>query len=151
MNVIIGDLITAVKKGDIDVIVHGCNCFCTMGAGIAKQIKKEFPAAYEEDMKTRVGDKNKIGTVTYAAFTRTDGSVFWVVNAYTQYGYGKGRIHTDYEALQWCFTRIKSMFHGRKIGYPLIGCGLGGGDRHTVLQIIERTLIGEDHTLFLLK
>ena len=29
-----------------------------MGAGIAKQIKKQFPEACEEDCKTKKGDKN---------------------------------------------------------------------------------------------
>jgi len=28
------------------IIVHGCNCFCTMGAGIAKTIKELYPSAY---------------------------------------------------------------------------------------------------------
>ena len=41
-----GDLIKLAIKGDFDVIIHGCNCFCTMGAGIAKSIKTAFPEAY---------------------------------------------------------------------------------------------------------
>ena len=30
-----GDLIKLAQKGKFDIIAHGCNCFCTMGAGIA--------------------------------------------------------------------------------------------------------------------
>ena len=30
-----GDLIEFAKEGRLDVITHGCNCMCTMGAGIA--------------------------------------------------------------------------------------------------------------------
>ncbi|RYF46165.1 MAG: phosphatase, partial [Cytophagaceae bacterium] len=41
-----GDLVQKAKVGEFDVIVHGCNCFCQMGAGIAKTIKQVFPAAY---------------------------------------------------------------------------------------------------------
>lgn len=47
-----GDLIKLAKKGKFDIIVHGCNCFCEMGAGIARQIKKTFPEAYRADMET---------------------------------------------------------------------------------------------------
>jgi len=34
-----GDLVQMAKEGKFDVIAHGCNCFCAMGAGIAPQIK----------------------------------------------------------------------------------------------------------------
>ena len=46
-----GDLIQKARAGEFDVIVHGCNCFCTMGAGIAKTIKQVFPAAYLADLE----------------------------------------------------------------------------------------------------
>jgi len=42
LHAIKGNLITLAKKGEFDVIVHGCNCLNVMGAGIAKQIKKTF-------------------------------------------------------------------------------------------------------------
>lgn len=35
MNIIKGDLIALVLEGRFDVIVHGCNCMCVMGAGLA--------------------------------------------------------------------------------------------------------------------
>ena len=41
MNIVKGCLIELAVEGNFDVIVHGCNCFNTMGAGIAKQIKKK--------------------------------------------------------------------------------------------------------------
>lgn len=37
-----GDLIKLAKRGEFDVIGHGCNCFCTMGAGIAPQMAEAF-------------------------------------------------------------------------------------------------------------
>ena len=42
MKTIKGDLIKLAQDGEFDVIVHGCNCMCTMSAGIAKQIKIIF-------------------------------------------------------------------------------------------------------------
>jgi O-acetyl-ADP-ribose deacetylase (regulator of RNase III) len=38
MKEIEGDLIDLAKRGHFDVVTHGCNCFCTMGAGIAPQM-----------------------------------------------------------------------------------------------------------------
>ncbi len=35
LNIINGDLIDLAKNGNFDVIIHGCNCFRTMGVGIA--------------------------------------------------------------------------------------------------------------------
>jgi len=56
MKTIKGDLIALALSGKFDVIVHGSNCFCTMGAGIAKTIKETFPAAYRADLATKKGD-----------------------------------------------------------------------------------------------
>lgn len=39
MKVLHGDLISLALAGHFEAIVHGCNCFCTMGAGIAKAIR----------------------------------------------------------------------------------------------------------------
>jgi O-acetyl-ADP-ribose deacetylase (regulator of RNase III) len=60
MKTIEGDLITLAQSGTFDVIIHGCNCYCTMGAGIAKSIKKIFPAAYRADANSEKGDRDKL-------------------------------------------------------------------------------------------
>ena len=65
MKVIRGDLVQLALAGKFDVIVHGCNCMCTMGAGIAKQIKQKFPEAYRVDCQTKKGDRSKLGTISY--------------------------------------------------------------------------------------
>lgn len=36
MKTMLGDLLSLAIDGRFDVIVHGCNCQCTMGAGIAQ-------------------------------------------------------------------------------------------------------------------
>ena len=45
MKIIEGDLIQLALDGEFDLIIHGCNCFCSMGAGIAKSIREIFPEA----------------------------------------------------------------------------------------------------------
>lgn len=42
MNSIKGDLIKLAIDSEFDLIIHGCNGFCTMGAGIAKTIKQKL-------------------------------------------------------------------------------------------------------------
>lgn len=41
-KVIDGDLIKLALVGTFDVITHGCNCFCTCGAGIAVPMARTF-------------------------------------------------------------------------------------------------------------
>lgn len=55
MKTLRGDLLAYALNGKINVIVHGCNCFCNMGAGIAKQIKNTFPEAFDADKKQKWG------------------------------------------------------------------------------------------------
>lgn len=146
MKIIQGNLITLAKQNYFDVIVHGCNCFCTMGAGIAKAIKSEFPEAYEADCQTAKGDKSKLGTISYALIER-DGMNLTVVNGYTQFNYSGSRVLVDYDAVASVFSLIKQQFSGQKIGYPKIGAGLAKGDWQIISSIIERELASEDSTL----
>lgn len=141
MKIIQGNLITEAQSNHFDVIIHGCNCFCTMGAGIAKDIKRAFPEAYKADIATRNGDRSKLGTYSSA----TIGNLT-VLNAYTQYEYGKSRINVSYDAIQKVFCQIKRDFTGKRIGYPAIGAGLAGGDWKRIYAIICDELQNEDHT-----
>lgn len=146
MKIIQGNLITLAKQNYFDVIVHGCNCFGTMGAGIAKAIKQEFPEAYEADCQTPKGDKNKLGTISYAKIDR-DGMNLTVVNGYTQFNYYGAGTLVDYNAVASVFSSIKKQFSGQKIGYPKIGAGLAKGDWQIISSIIDRELEQEDSTL----
>jgi len=138
-----GDLIQRAKDGEFNVIIHGCNCFNTMGAGIAPQIAKAFPSAYNADQVTILGDKTKLGTISIG-FEQHLG--LFVINAYTQFDY-KGKKPIDYAALQRSFAQIKTLFSGKKIGYPAIGCGLAGGNWDIVSKLIDVTLTDDvDHT-----
>jgi O-acetyl-ADP-ribose deacetylase (regulator of RNase III) len=136
MKVIKGDLIKLAKQHKFDVIVHGCNCFCVMGAGIAKQIKQEFPKAYEVDLKTNKGDKSKLGWYSKAYIKQYN---LIIINAYTQYGYwGKeGKVNANYEAIKRVFNRIYKVYNDKKIGIPMIGAGLAGGNWKKIGKIIN--------------
>lgn len=140
-----GNLLSLAKSGHFDVIVHGCNCFCTMGKGIALSVKQDFPAAYAADRATPYGSKNKLGGYSQAT-VETPAGLLTIVNAYTQYDYRGVGMKADYEAIQDVFRDIKKEFSGKRIGYPLIGAGLAGGDWSIISDIIDTELAGEDHT-----
>ena len=146
MKEITGDLLALALQGQFDVIVHGCNCFCTMGAGIAKTIKKQFPEAYAADQETLPADHTKLGSYSQASIVR-GGIRFVIINAYTQYDWrGKG-VKAEYAAIRTVFARLRQEFSGLRIAYPLIGAGLARGDWDQIAAIIEEELAGMDHTL----
>ncbi len=146
MKIIEGDLIKLALEGEFDLIVHGCNCFCTMGAGIAKTIKEYFPEAYEADLQTEKGSSDKIGSISSVTVTRGNSNIT-VVNGYTQYSPIGNGILVDYEAVDSVFKEIKQRFSGYRIGYPMIGAGLAKGDWQIISELILEQLSGEDHTL----
>jgi len=141
MKIVEGDLIHMALDGEFDVIVHGCNCQHKMGAGIAKQIREEFPEAWEADMNFEPA----LGRISWATIELPE-HILCVVNAYTQIGYGRGR-HVKYFAVRECFRKVAKHFENLRVGYPLIGAGLGGGDWDTIAEIIDEELDGMDHTL----
>lgn len=136
-----GDLIKLAQQGKFDVITHGCNCFCQMGAGIAPQMASAFACdAFPKEDPSFKGDINKLGTIDYLTHTRAGGTSEFdifdfdltVVNSYTQYHYGRNHKDgvakpIDYEALTLCMRKINHTFKGKRIGLPMIGAGLAGG------------------------
>ena len=158
MNRIDGDLIQLAKEGKFDVIAHGCNCMSTMGAGIAPQMAKAFGCdRFEMELGGR--DINKLGNIDYQTFVLGEKTIWsledaknnrnepelTVVNAYTQYNYGRNHkdgatAPFDYEAFTLCMRKINSLFGGKHIGLPKIGAGLAGGDWDRIEKIIKAEL-----------
>jgi O-acetyl-ADP-ribose deacetylase (regulator of RNase III) len=135
MNVIKGDLLSLAET-DFDIIVHGANCFNTMGSGIAKQIKQRYPEAYYADCKTVAGDKSKLGTYTLA-----NCGLLTVVNAYTQYNFnrpGENKDVFEYEAFQQILDQLVIEYPEHNFGFPMIGCGLAGGDPVRIIEMLKQ-------------
>ena len=127
-----GDLIEAFKQGEVDMICHGCNCFHTMGAGVAKAIATAYPQALEADKKQTVkGDYKKMGT-----YSRAHTINGLIINAYTQFFYGRDKNHFDPNSLAEILQSFNREFAGKTIGIPWIGCGLAGGTKPELLVLI---------------
>lgn len=142
MKTVEGDLIEMGRKGEVEVIVHGCNCFHEMSRGIAAAISKNFPEALEADRETPHGDRDKLGTISVAVIDELS-----VVNAYTQFHWKGREGKADYEAIESAFREIGRRFDGLRIAYPKIGAGLAGGDWSEISDRIDTALKGQDHRL----
>lgn len=150
-----GDLIKLALEGSFDVIAHGCNCQCTMGAGIAPQMAKAFGASIKDRAYHYWMGESTI------EFDRAEllGNIGWwkpckelgidcpekliVVNAYTQLditGRKAGKRDLDYEALTLCMRKMNHIFKGKHIGLPQIGSHLAGGDWNIIKKIIQDEL-----------
>ena len=157
----IGDLIDALKSGEVSSIGHQANCFNTMNSGVAKAIRLAFPHAYEADCLTVKGDKAKLGNLTCVEYERDDETVGLIYNLYGQYNYGyDAKGYTNYEALRGALLNMRIDLDGavslsgedwKKVGFPKIGAGLGGGDWGTIARIIEDTFEGYDVTVYTLQ
>lgn len=148
MKTVEGDLIALADAGHFDVIIHGANCFHAMGGGIAAQIAKRWPEALEADKRTACGGIQKIGGYSCALVTTAADSLLSVVNAYTQYNPGReARLSAIFAAL---FAVSASILPKARIGYPMIGCGIGGLAWKDVAPIFDDAFAGRDHTLVVL-
>jgi O-acetyl-ADP-ribose deacetylase (regulator of RNase III) len=133
-----GDVVEAFKKGEIDVLVHGCNGCGVMGSGIAKQIKDEFPWAYDAYKKYEKDYGLGLGTFSYQFHPMTDGKLRGVINLVTQDKYlPRDQRHFSYDYFCNGISNVASSFPLKKIGMPKIGAGLGGGDWKVIEAIIN--------------
>ena len=141
------DLLDAFDANEVQTIIHGCNCFRSFGAGIAKSIKERYPKAYEADLNTGHGDKNKLGHYSYAKLSDDK----TIINAYTQYAYGGNKVNVDYDAISKVFELINKDFANHiNIGIPTIGAGLAGGDWNIISDIINKKTPDLNITLYIL-
>lgn len=153
-----GDLVQMADKGQFDLIVHGCNCFCTMGAGIALTIKNNWIEAYNADLKTAKGDANKLGSYSSVIVdTKANKKSLTIINMYTQYDIGyslDGIPPVDYTAIHDGFFHLNKQYKDKrrdgkklKVGIPYIGAGLAGGDWEAIERLINVAAPDLDITL----
>jgi len=143
IKIIHGDLIK--QCNEFDIILQGCNCFHTMGAGIARTIKNTWPTALKADKLSPFGDIDKLGNFSFLTVkSSVTEKELKVVNAYTQF---QPCPPVDYIAIEQVMETLKLRSPGKKFGMPLIGCGLAMGDKNMILSIIEKELGDEDVTI----
>lgn len=142
-------------KGNIleakeDLIGHQVNCQGAFGAGLAKQIREKYPFAYEsyrtccdetEDKRDLLGRIKQV--------KQNDGKI--IVHIFGQLGYGRGKLQTDYKALERGLKvlEIKARNSEESVALPYgIGCGLAGGDWEIVCKIIDKVFKDYEVSLY---
>jgi O-acetyl-ADP-ribose deacetylase (regulator of RNase III) len=130
-----GNLLDLAEAGDFDVIVQGCNCFNTMGGGIAREIRERYPVVASVDMETLRGDYRKLGNWTECDAGETNR--FTIINAYTQYNMSQGTDVFEYIAFQLILEKLAFVYPGKRFGLPYIGMGLAGGDKDIIIPMID--------------
>lgn len=137
-KIIKGDLIATAE--DYDIVVHGCNTKHTMGAGFALKLKKKYPIIFEYD------EYNSIpGTIREVPVKKD----FIIINAYTQRYWGRDKYKNEdrYLYIRNCMKCINKDYKGKRIGMPMIGAGLAGGDWNIIESIIKEELKDCDVTV----
>ena len=137
-----GNLLDLAEAGEFDIVVQGCNCFNTMGGGIAREIRERYPEVAAADATTECGDYTKLGnwTLGYAWFNQHKGDhadSYFIVNAYTQYNMSTGQDVFEYIAFQLILQKLAHMYPGGDFGFPYIGMGLAMGDKDLIIQMLE--------------
>lgn len=132
------DIFKVFEMYDNVILCHVSNCFHTMGGGIAKIIRERYPKAYEADCRTVKGDKNKLGTYSFAKEKEK-----YIANIYGQYTYGQnyfGDRELSYDALYNGFQKLLKDIRNSKIDMVLVPYGLGCGLAKGRWEIVEKIL-----------
>jgi hypothetical protein len=111
-----------------------------MGLGIAAQVKRRLPELYQEDIATKRGDKDKLGTFTCHEFE-------WGIgyNLYTQFTYSHYEVSARLGSLR---LAVGSALHhaleanGQALTIPYIGCGAAHGPVREIVKIFEELAVG---------
>ena len=135
IKIVEGNLLEAKEE----YICHQVNCQGAMGSGVALQIKKEYPQAYE-DYVTLCKETNN-ALLGYEQYVRIDENKF-IVNLFGQDKYGYGKRQTNYIALIMAITSVLDRVDG-SIAIPYnMGCDRGGADWNKLYFILE--VLAED-------
>ena len=130
------------------VILHSCNCYHKMGAGIAKEIRIRYPRAYEVDLSTQYGDRSKLGQFSVALASKDQPDT--ILNMYTQHRYGRDKVYVEYDKFYECLENVKKWITSMEIQkLPMkipfnISCNNAGGDWKKILSIINYSFEKED-------
>lgn len=138
-----------IQSGDIldtttGIICQQVNCQSVMGCGIALAIRRKWPKVYNA-YREKVGDaqskratQDLLGNVQLVNVENN----LYVANMFAQFGYGRDKRYTDYEAFIICLVRLLTLRSEKcpnlNIYFPhKIGCNNAGGDWGIIKGVIN--------------
>lgn len=139
-------------QGDIfsthlNAIAHGVNCKGVMGAGIALEVKRRYPEAYNGYVRYL----NRYDPIQYTAIGTmhpypVPGTNLHILNCFTQVDTAKqrGEVAISYQAIFTSFS-VAGLYckeNGiKELAIPQVGAGLGGGNWKIIFQLIANALV----------
>ncbi len=152
------------SKGNIltvteGIIVQQVNCQGVMGSGVAAAIRAQYPQVFEQYVKFCKSKEAPTQLLGELLMVQVAPSLY-IANIFGQYAYGRNPagqyrgMYTSYDALDAGLQKLTKWidseagyaidkdlnFANPTIHYPLIGCGLGGGNWEVVSAIIQSRL-----------
>ena len=164
-----GNIVNEVTEG---IIIQQVNAQGVMGSGVAKDIREKWPQVFDEYIKAvgqpytqKENGRLLLGTMIPV---KVDANL-WVCNIVGQQFFGRepgkqpGGRYTSYDALadgmkKVCAFALENPIISadlkwadrNELHFPLMGCGLGGGDWGIVSGIIKSVASHFETTLWLL-
>jgi O-acetyl-ADP-ribose deacetylase (regulator of RNase III) len=143
LEVIEGDLFDPANR--FDAIAHGVNLEGVMGSGIAVEFRKRFPDMYYTYRKHCLAGRINPGRVWSHYDAKTDWTIF---NCATQVRQGANADYTLVAMAAFDMLRIAKIHKIKRVGLPIIGCGIGGLEWGRVQYILENTVGLDDEVTF---
>jgi len=126
---------------EYDVILVGTNTYCSLAQGFQRDIMLHHPHVQEANMKTRYGDKSKLGTIV-----PVEGEPTFILCFICEGNFRPdiSKDYLDYESLEKCLSLAKIITKGKKVATTLMGASRfdGNGDRERILSLFESVLGG---------
>ena len=128
--------ITKIKVG---VVLQQVNRMGVMGCGVALAIRNRWPVVYEKYRKYY-----QVAQLGMIQIIHIDADLY-VVNLFSQHGYGRGKRYTQYDYLETCLKKVYRWWLDTRSDLPIyipykMGCSNAGGNWDLVSRIIKQTL-----------
>jgi O-acetyl-ADP-ribose deacetylase (regulator of RNase III) len=158
-RIIKGDLFD--PSHNFTALAQGTNCRGVMGAGIAVDFKQMFPEMYTAYVKLCAESSSLLPGTAQVWIGRGDEQ--GVINVFSQYQPGRGNavmeylergLHSMDQQLNLVTTIMADVYEGypeesytltQNVGLPLIGGGIGGLQRHNIINAMEIILGPSQH------
>lgn len=115
----------------LPAIGHGCNTVGSMGAGIAREVRRRWPDCYRE-----YAELCRAGRFTIGGFHAWEGDGIVVYNLATQVRPGKdARLDAVRDAVTAALADARTRGIPR-LGLPRVGAGIGGLDWSHVREVL---------------
>lgn len=127
--------------GKYDLILIGTNTSYYMRHGFQRKVMLNYPYVYDENLKTKYGDKEKLGTFVVCQKDNQPVFLLCFINDGLNTRTDLKKDYLSYESLEKCIKMINVLYKGKNIATTFIGCSRfdGNGDKDRVMKILENS------------